>query len=310
MAAFADWTTLHNHKLVHRDSSTVDNAGDNPADKDADGKDTSGSENKPYQCQFCGIRYRQPLSLKRHLRLHSSTDSPKKASPKKPRKRKQQDGGEEVGEGEEPSSALHLQYRPYQCELCGEKFKHLRGYETHKGKHESGTLTAKKAPAKRARQDQIQHLSRQDIEQAATILASVAVNSTSMTHSSSSNMTAVMQEALPISSSSGGSTVTVLDPSTLNSIALADVSAAHLSVTNAPTAVSSAADVIQYSSESVTQMIRYPDGTLSQVTALIPQSHPHPPPAPTIMQPVSLLDNVVRVVFETNSGNVVVDSNP
>ena len=394
MAAFADWTTLHNHKLVHRDPVAADGAGGASAGGGGQGTEgqgqgtPAGSESKPYQCQFCGIRYRQPLSLKRHLRLHSSAPAAasgdgngdgesllRKASPKKkPRKRRAQDGGDGglVGDGEEgsTSSALHLQYRPYQCELCGERFKHLRGYETHKGKHESGTLTAKRAGGSRPRvkraggvegvgveeegggERELQHLSHQDIEQAATILASVAVNSTSAVPATPGQVS-VIQEPLPAppppappnhhhhhnhhhQGSSGivGGTVTVLDPATMNSLSIAVPpssssssavsSASHTLMpsvvvsNNAPTAVSGAgADVIQYASESVTQMIRYPDGTLGQVTALVPhhhhhQHHQHPPTAAAsaLMQPLGLLDNVVTVVFETNSGsgNVVVEN--
>ncbi|XP_070209172.1 zinc finger protein 583-like isoform X2 [Littorina saxatilis] len=295
VAAFADWTTLHNHKLVHRDPS-AENAGDWQV-TDGDGKIVV-SETKPYQCQFCGIRYRQPLSLKRHLRIHATNNTDVKKSPvKKPRKRKQQDV--EEGEIEEPT-ALHLQYRPYACELCGERFKHLRGYQTHKTKHENGTFTAKKTPAKRTKRDTaLAQISNQEIEQAATILASVAVNSTSVT--TSNNLPVI--HAQPSSEA-----VTIIDASSITAMSMADTT--QLFVADAPM-VSNAGEVIHhFMPGDVTQVIRYPDGTLSHVTTLVPTHNPQPPPPPqpniSVMQPIDQLGNVT-VLFETQDGNVVVD---
>ena len=304
VAAFADWTTLHNHKLVHRTPGTTDRVGGEGEGREGEDKD-AGVENKPYQCQFCGVRYRQPLSLKRHLRLHSTNAMPHKPAPKKPRKRKGEEGEDDQGE---ERAALHLQYRPYQCEECGERFKHLRGYHTHKNKHLSGALDGKKASSKRVKHSGVGELSKQDIEQAATILASVAVNSTAYpppphtttTTATAGNLTAAVLNPPP---SSNATTVTIIDPATFNSLAAVDPPPIHLPVSAGGVVGAGTGDLIQYTPGNVTQVIQYPDGTLSEVTTLVP----HPPP-PSIIQPTDLLDNVVTVVFETRDGNVVVEN--
>ncbi|XP_076437615.1 uncharacterized protein LOC143276845 [Babylonia areolata] len=178
VAAFADWTTLHNHKLVHRqDSDDDDNSTTNttttttttladpntthtPDTRGQGQRREASSENRPYQCQFCGIRYRDPLTLKRHLRVHTakanqrpslSATAAAAAAAAARRRRNLRKGGKDssdggggggggggetggVAVGAVGSPALHLQYRPYACESCGERFKHLRGYDTHRKK--------------------------------------------------------------------------------------------------------------------------------------------------------------------------------
>ncbi|XP_076456749.1 uncharacterized protein LOC143291051 [Babylonia areolata] len=385
VAAFADWTTLHNHKLVHRSPPGGEGEGgsqEGEGGSGQDGQDKDGiggvrSEHRPYQCQFCGIRYRQPLSLKRHIRLHSSSsdDPPKRAAPKRcPRRRVGvvEDGGREGGEGE--PTALHLQYRPYACEVCGERFKHLRGYHTHKNKHQSGAVTERKGASRRPKQETsvLQETSltpTSHLQQvAASLLASVAVQDVSQCSAAPDRALAahsitVGQEDVPVSphhhlpaphitgtipqpgasmqppdsismaptshphphpphthgtslplsllphpaqppppQQANAGTVTIIDAAAFGNMA-GDPPNMHLPVSSAPLSLTETGEVIQYTSGNVTQVIQYPDGTLSEVTTLLP----HPPP-PSILPSSDLLDSVVTVVFETRDGSVVLEN--
>ena len=123
MASFADWTTLNNHQLVHR--------------SDADTGEV-GAVERSHQCQVCGVRYMQPLSLKRHLLTHSDHGGHGAGQSGKPLRPTWQPSG--VGKMKDAAVALHTHYRPYACHFCSLRFKHLRGFNTHMStKHKDDT---------------------------------------------------------------------------------------------------------------------------------------------------------------------------
>ncbi|XP_055374338.1 zinc finger protein 69 homolog B-like [Condylostylus longicornis] len=103
------------------------------------------TKNKPFECGYCKVRFNTEEDLNQHKKIHEKS-SPIETKPvihtpiqvtnskRFPRKCKKEISEEERLENERRSKNSSS----YECNICGETFKHAKQLETHMAKHRVG----------------------------------------------------------------------------------------------------------------------------------------------------------------------------